>query len=656
MDERQSASLKQELIAQHGDSQRERINRGVDQVLALWRSTDGDAAEFIKGHFIDDPKLLDATFERLEGTFEQLDGHFLEIGRELRRPSDLDLGPLLPVDPLMSGLDPSAHVTEDLFQSKIAFEVLLNFPLVSLEERLARGKDYSRRQWAEVRLAGRFSRRIPPPIQQEISKSASEAELYIAQYNIWMHHLLTGGQRLFPRGLRLISHWNLRDELKADYADPQGLEKQRQILRVMERIVTQTIPAGVIDNPRLDWNPVVNSVAIAPVAEVEEGAPNRVPNASNAPEPNTRYAKLLSNFQTAKKADPYSPIAPTTIARSFEGREIPEARVISLLTEVLSSPLVLRVGGLIEKRLGRKLQVQDLWYDGFQPRSKHPEKELDAITRKRYPNAEAFAKDIPHILQKLGFSKQKAEFVASHIVVDPSRGAGHAMPAARRGDFPHLRTRIEKDGMNYKGYNVAIHELGHNVEQVFSLYEVDHTLLSGVPNNAFTEALAFVFQARDLELLGLAKPDAESERLRVLNDFWQTWEIAGVALVDIAVWHWMYDHPSATPAQLRDAVVQIAKENWNKFYEPVLGGKDTPLLGIYSHMVSYPLYLPDYPLGHLIAFQIEEQVKKAGVLGPEFERMAKYGSVTPDVWMTNATGSPVSAAPLLRATEKALSP
>jgi hypothetical protein len=651
MDERQSASLKQELIAQHGDSQRDRVNRGVDQVLALWRPPDGDAAEFIKSHFIVDPKLLDSTFERLEGTFEQLDGHFLEIGRELRRPTDLDLGPLLPVDPLMSGLDPSAHVTEDLFQSKVAFEVLLNFPLPSLEERLARGKDYSRRQWAEVRLAGRFSRRVPPQIQQEISKSASEAELYIAQYNIWMHHLLAGGQRLFPRGMRLISHWNLRDELKADYADPQGPEKQHQILRVMERIVTQTIPASVIDNPRLDWDPAANSVAVAPSPEVEEAAPNREPNASNAPEPNTRYAKLL-----AKKADPYSPIAPTAIARSFEGREIPEERVIALLTDVLSSPLVPKVAGLIEKRLGRKVLVQDLWYNGFQPRSKHPEKELDAITRKRYPNAEAFSKDIPRILQKLGFSKQKAEFVASHVVVDPSRGAGHAMPAARRGDFPHLRTRIEKDGMNYKGYNVAIHELGHNVEQVFSLYEVDHTLLSGVPNNAFTEALAFVFQARDLELLGLAKPDAESESLRVLNDFWQTWEIAGVALVDIAVWHWMYDHPDATPTQLRDAVVQIAKEKWNKFYEPVLGGRDTPLLGIYSHMISYPLYLPDYPLGHLIAFQIEEQVKKAGALGPEFERMAKFGSVTPDVWMINATGSPVTAGPLLRATEKALSP
>ena len=73
-----------------------------------------------------------------------------------------------------------------------------------------------------------------------------------------------------------------------------------------------------------------------------------------------------------------------------------------------------------------------------------------------------------------------------------------------------------------------------------------------MPNIAFTEALAFLFQARDLELLGLGKPDAESERLRVLNDFWQTCEIAGVALVDIAVWHWMYEHPKATPAELRD--------------------------------------------------------------------------------------------------------
>ena len=41
------------------------------------------------------------------------------------------------------------------------------------------------------------------------------------------------------------------------------------------------------------------------------------------------------------------------------------------------------------------------------------------------------------------------------------------MGAVRREDRAHLRTRIGAGGMDYKGYNIAIHELGHNVEQVF---------------------------------------------------------------------------------------------------------------------------------------------------------------------------------------------
>jgi hypothetical protein len=142
----------------------------------------------------------------------------------------------------------------------------------------------------------------------------------------------------------------------------------------------------------------------------------------------------------------------------------------------------------------------------------------------------------------------------------------------------------------------------------------------------------------------------------VLNDFWQTWEIAGVALVDIRVWHWMYEHPAATPAALREATLAIAREVWNRYYAPVLGARDSVLLGIYSHMISNPLYLFNYPLGHLIAFQIEEHMRTNGPPGREFERMASYGAVTPDLWMEHATGAPVSAAPLLRATETALAP
>jgi oligoendopeptidase F len=208
--------------------------------------------------------------------------------------------------------------------------------------------------------------------------------------------------------------------------------------------------------------------------------------------------------------------------------------------------------------------------------------------------------------------------------------------------------------MNYKGFNIAVHEMGHNVEQTVSLNEVDYTLLEGVPNAAFTEALAMVLQGHDLEVLGLAAPDARSQALKTLDDFWNTYEISGVALVDMNVWHWMYDHPNATPEQLRDATVEIATEIWNKYYGPVFGKKDVVLLAVYSHMIDSFLYLPDYPIGHLIAFQVEAQMNKAGAIGPEFERMAKIGRVTPDMWMIHATGKPVGAEALLTATELAL--
>lgn len=655
------AALERELIQTHGEAQKARIHQGLAQVAQRWRhgdGGDGDLAAFAREHFIADPEKLDQSFARFEYVFEHVYGYTHDIERELRRAADLDVGPMLPVDPLFAALDPGAHLSEDLFQSKIAFVVLLNFPLTNLAQKTSEGANFSRRRWAEDRLTGHFAQRWPAQVRQDIARAASNAELYIADYNIWMHHLIDGqGRRLFPSGLRLISHWNLRDELKADYADPKGLDKQQMIVRVMERIVTQSIPAAVIDNPRTDWNPSTNEVRACPENEVESNAPaKKSPSPPTAaPEPNTRYQMLLSQFHAGKKADPYSPLTPSVILRSFElSRELSEDRVRGLFTEVLTSPLVAKVAADIEKRLGRKLEPQDLWYAGFKARAGKSEADLDAITKKKYPSAEAFAKDIPRILRDLGFSKERAAHVSNHIVVDASRGAGHALEPGHRGESAHLRTRIEKDGMNYKGYNIAVHELGHNVEQVFSLYDVDHTLLAGVPNSAFTEALAFVFQARDMELLGLQKPSAESEKMRILGDFWATWEIAGVSLLDIDVWHWMYDHPNATAAELRDATVQLAKDLWNKYYAPVLGGKDSPLLGIYSHMISIPLYLPDYPLGHMIAFQIEEQVKKGKSLGEEFERMAKYGAVTPDLWMKHASGEPVSAGPLLRATAQVL--
>ena len=578
-----------------------------------------------------------------------------EAGRDLRMHVDLDRGPILPFDEALAAYDPGAHLTDDLFENKLAFTTLLNFPVYTLDEKLRLGPTWTRRQWAEARLADRFATRVPASVNLAIAKAQSDSAQYIASYNIWMHHLVDEkGARLFPPKMRLLSHWNLRDEIKSDYADKErGPAKQRAIRKVMERIVDQTIPRAVLDNPNVDWNPFTNEVRKAAVKDSD--LPEKP--VDPGPEPDTRYATLLADFRAVRQADPYSPTAPTFIARKFEeDRQIPEARVRKMLEDVLSSPLVPKVAALIEKRLGRKLSPVDVWYPGFRPQPDTVRRRARRPRAGEIPDARGVRERHPEPPREARASRRRRPSSSppasrSH----PARGSGHASGADLKGYKAYLRTRVEKDGMNYKGYNIAVHEMGHNVEQTFSLYDVDDPLLKGVPNTAFTEALAFVFQGHDLELLGLAKPSEKARAEKTLDAFWGTYEIAGVGLVDMGVWHFMYEHPEATPAELKAATLAIARDVWNRFYAPVLGEKDVTLLAVYSHMIDAFLYLPDYSIGHMIAFQVERQMEKAGAIGPEFERMAKLGNIAPDLWMTEATGAPVGPEALLAETEKALS-
>jgi hypothetical protein len=140
------------------------------------------------------------------------------------------------------------------------------------------------------------------------------------------------------------------------------------------------------------------------------------------------------------------------------------------------------------------------------------------------------------------------------------------------------------------------------VEQTLSLYYVDHYMLNGVPNTAFTEALAFVFQKRDLGLLGYPQ---QIDTNTTLDIIWGCYEIMGVSLVDMYVWQWLYENPEATPALLKEAVLEKAREVWNKWYEPVLGQHDSPILAIYSHMKNSPMYclISARPI---IEFQLED--------------------------------------------------
>jgi hypothetical protein len=183
--------------------------------------------------------------------------------------------------------------------------------------------------------------------------------------------------------------------------------------------------------------------------------------------------------------------------------------------------------------------------------------------------------------------------------------------------------------------------------------DVDYFMLQGVPNTAFTEAVAFLFQKRDLELLGIPNADPNKDYMMALDNFWSCYEIMGVSLVDMKVWKWMYENPDATAAQLKDAVISTAKEVWNTYYADVMGGKDEPILAIYSHMIDNPLYLSNYPMGHLIEFQVEQQVK-GKPLAAEFDRMYTQGRLIPQQWMKGAVGREISIEPTLNAATEAL--
>jgi hypothetical protein len=624
-----------------------RIRKGTIQVASLWNSTDGDAKsfeEFCLNNYAGTEEAHKALFFRISQNFETIFGYFNIISLKLKEPVHLSGGEVLAVDEIFSAYEPGAHFTDDMFKDKIAFIVGLNFPYYTLEEKMKLSPSWTRFQWAEARMGDIFTARVPAEVNQKVSEALAASDNYISNYNIYMGNLVTSdGKTLFPKEMKLISHWNLRDELKANYnKGEEGMTKQKMIYEVMLRIVNQDIPEKVIDNKDLQWDPYSNKV-FQDGKEITAG-----------PEPNTRYEYLLNNFLALKSVDPYTPMYPTYILRAFDaGMELTEPEVEKLFTDLCSSPQVKQVATLISKRLGRPLQPFDIWYDGFKARSSMNQEMLDKITREKYPNTQAFEKDIPNMLLKLGFSKEKAAEIASHITVDAARGSGHAWGAQMKGDKAHLRTRIAETGMDYKGYNIAVHELGHNVEQTISLYFVDYYMLAGVPNTAFTEAFAFTFQKKDLELLGIRDTDPNKEYMGALDNFWASYEIMGVSLVDMKVWKWLYENPNATKDQLKETVVKAAIEVWNQYYADVFGVKDTPILAIYSHMIDNPLYLSNYPVGHLIDFQLDGFLKGKN-FADEVLRIYSQGKLIPQVWMKGAVGEEISIQPLLKATDEAL--
>src|SRR5262249_45210525 len=147
------------------------------------------------------------------------------------------------------------------------------------------------------RMMDRFAIRVPAAVLLESTRAFNAADRYIADYNLRLDRVVTlEGERLFPEGLRLISHWGLRDDLASRYAEPDGLLRQRTTQRVMERIVRQEIPREVIDNPFVLWDPIENRTWDGALGVV--GPPRPAER-----EPDTRYARLLAVFHAVRKVD-----------------------------------------------------------------------------------------------------------------------------------------------------------------------------------------------------------------------------------------------------------------------------------------------------------------------------------------------------------------
>ena len=649
------------VLATHPQADSAMLTRGAKQVAALWRESDGTEADYltlIASSYAATAAAKEQLYYRIAFILEQCSQSADILNNTLQEPTTLlGKGDPTQIDWIISGYSPMAHFAEDMFANKIAHICVLNFPQYSLEEKNTLGKDWTRQEWAYARLGDVFSSRVPGHVVANYSQALSEAENYIAGYNIMMHCLRNEqGEQLWQEPMALLSHWNLRDELKSNYAEAKGegleargREKQEMIYQVMLRIIRQEIPDCVVNSDQYLWAPYSNTAT--PINEEIHNSKFLTQNS------NSRYQQIINIFHAAQQIDTYRSDAPTHVLRTFnEDLQIPFEEIESLFTQLIQSDEVKQVASIIRERLGRDLRPYDIWYDGFKSRSSISEDVLTAETQKRYPNAKAFEKDMPRMLMDLGFASDKANAIASHIVVEAARGSGHARPCVGREQPARLRTRVSNKGMDYKGYNIAVHEFGHNVEEVISLYDIDYYTLAGIPNTGFTEASAFLFQERDLQLLHHST-QSQLHADQLFDLIWGMYEIMGVSLVDMRMWQWLYANPKATATDLREAVIRIASEVWNRYYAPVLGEKDSPLLAIYSHMIGYALYLPAYPIGNLVQYQLEEHLATCATQAEwakEYTRIYQQGCLTPDAWMRGAVGSPMSVEPILKAVREQL--
>ncbi|MDG2424209.1 MAG: hypothetical protein P8M22_09545 [Phycisphaerales bacterium] len=632
------------LVEEHGDGIRQQAESGVAQVARYWRDEDGSPEEmslFCKDYFVADETDRTRLLDRLETALATTTGHLHEIRRDLRRWTDLKGDDMPGMDDLLATFDPAPDLSEQYFAQKLAFMAMLNFQRPDLETMLSEGDGWDSDHWAAVRIAKMFGPRIPKEVADDAREVGHRANKWVAEFHVPVGSMVDeNGRTWFEPDRKLLAHWLIREALKSLYGESDGLPGQRALLKVMGRHIDGSIPRAIMDGSATgSWNPQDNTI--------DGKSPGELVG-------NERYERWLEQFHLAQRIDEHCPEYPTALARKFQWhREIPELEVESLLEQLLSSPVRGDLAKLMSSRLDRPLEAHDIYYeDLFESR---PQEEMNALVRQRFADHHDFQSKLPSLLRELGYPDKQADFLGNNVQVEIARGSGHAMRPGMPQYSAWLRTSSLEKELGWAGFDTAMHELGHNLEQVISTHFVPRPALRGVPNTACTEAFAFLYQSLAYQALKV-EPDSKAPdpfHVDSIQCLLASCQIAGPSLVDIRTWKWLYKNPDADAASLRDAVMGIAADLWKQYYEAYFGPDTTHVLAAYQHMVAHPLYLADYAIGHVQSHQIRSCLRDRE-LAAETLRICSIGRLTPDLWMRRAVDRGLDVDPLVTDTKAAL--
>lgn len=622
------------LVKKYGSKIEADIARGVNYCARVWdwkASDDAAFVDFCEKHYHPPGKPRSKLLRRLDEIAHLVGGSFNVIAKTTRHGLDVADEKLTPSEELLAAFSPGTHLDVDYRTFNIAALAQLNFGTDDLTP------PKTREAWAARRLSNIGRTAIPADLLADASKKHAEVDRFVTSFNLHLDKIdYVDPSVKFPKDTVRISHWGLRDYMTSLNGQENSLPRQRAIRDLMRRVVDGEIPREMIDNPAVRWRQ--NGDAI-----VENGT-SRAATMTGA----LRWENFKQVYDVQRRIDPHTRHGNIIDNKFKQEREISEEKIVKILTDILSAPVAEQVARFVEKRLGRPIEPHDIYFRSFQAGTKKAPLGFDI--RKRYPNAEALTRAIPGILVRLGFKKDRAKWIGSHIRVDNSRSAGHAWGPGTSHDMALLRVRIDKGGINEEEFGTFMHELGHSTEQVLTTFEMDYKSLWSVPNTAFTEGFAFTFQDKADFILGRkTTPDSD---VTVMQRFWEVFEITGPALTEIRFFHWLYENPQATAADMQRAIRRIGDEIWKQFYARIFGADGHGLMSVYSHILWCSFYLADYSMGYVIAYQVRKYLASRK-FAPEMERMCALGCIYPEQWMKAAVGQEISATPLLSDVQKA---